>query len=197
MAKATKEKILAAALEMFSQNGYAGTNIRELTASLGMVKSSIYKHFASKEEIWDDLLDAMILLEKAGKTRAPESSSYSTQYEDQKQYVSVTERIEKGKKAEGESAGKKIREILGKIWHVLSRNFLAICREGETIVKIPLWVALIVLFASWFTVLVLVVVSLFFGCRYRFVGEADMQAANDSMDKAANAADRANEDFKK
>ena len=144
-----------------------------------------------------DLLDAMILLEKAGKTRAPESSSYSTQYEDQKQYVSVTERIEKGKKAEGESAGKKIREILGKIWHVLSRNFLAICREGETIVKIPLWVALIVLFASWFTVLVLVVVSLFFGCRYRFVGEADMQAANDIMDKAANAADKAKEEFKK
>ena len=76
-------------------------------------------------------------------------------------------------------------------------GFLAICREGETIVKIPLWVALIVLFASWFTVLVLVVVSLFFGCRYRFVGEADMQAANDIMDKAANAADKAKEEFKK
>ena len=34
MAKDTKERILAAALEMFSQNGYAGTNIREITASL-------------------------------------------------------------------------------------------------------------------------------------------------------------------
>ena len=45
MARDTKEKILAAALEMFSQNGYVGTNIRELTASLGLVKSSMYKHF--------------------------------------------------------------------------------------------------------------------------------------------------------
>ena len=60
MAKDTKERILAAALDLFSQNGYAGTNIRELTASLGMVKSSMYKHFESKEAIWDSLLDESI-----------------------------------------------------------------------------------------------------------------------------------------
>ena len=60
MAKDTKERILATALELFSQNGYASTNIRELTASLGMVKSSIYKHFADKEDIWNTLLDRMI-----------------------------------------------------------------------------------------------------------------------------------------
>ena len=60
MAKDTKERILAAALDMFSQNGYAGTNIRELTASLGLVKSGLYKHFKRKEEIWNSLLDEMI-----------------------------------------------------------------------------------------------------------------------------------------
>ena len=60
MAKDTKERILATALELFSQNGYAGTNIRELTAALGLVKSSMYKHFASKEDIWNALLDEMI-----------------------------------------------------------------------------------------------------------------------------------------
>lgn len=57
MATNTKEKILDVALEMFSRNGYAGTNIRELTASLGMVKSSLYRHFSSKEEIWKTLID--------------------------------------------------------------------------------------------------------------------------------------------
>ncbi|MBQ4437167.1 MAG: TetR/AcrR family transcriptional regulator [Clostridia bacterium] len=61
MAKDTKERILTAALEMFSQNGYAGTNIRELTASLGLVKSSMYRHFESKEQIWNALLDEMIV----------------------------------------------------------------------------------------------------------------------------------------
>ena len=60
MAKDTKERILSAALEMFSQNGYAGTNIRELTASLGLVKSSMYRHFTCKEDIWNALLDEMI-----------------------------------------------------------------------------------------------------------------------------------------
>ena len=60
MAKDTRERILAIALEKFSQNGYAGTNIRALTASLGLVKSSVYKHFAGKEEIWNALLDGMI-----------------------------------------------------------------------------------------------------------------------------------------
>ena len=60
MAKDTRERILAAALEMFSQNGFAGTNIRELSASLGMGKSSLYRHFESKEAIWNALLDEMI-----------------------------------------------------------------------------------------------------------------------------------------
>ena len=60
MANDTKERILDAALEMFSQNGYAGTNIRELSASLGLVKSGVYKHFESKEAIWNALLDRMI-----------------------------------------------------------------------------------------------------------------------------------------
>ena len=36
MANDTKEKILDAALELFSQKGYEGTNIRELSASLGL-----------------------------------------------------------------------------------------------------------------------------------------------------------------
>lgn len=60
MAKGTKERILDEALRQFSQKGYDGTNIRELTASLGLVKSSMYKHFGSKEDIWNALLDEMI-----------------------------------------------------------------------------------------------------------------------------------------
>ena len=60
MSRDTKERILTAALELFSQKGYEGTNIRELSASLGLVKSGIYKHYESKEDIWNALLDRMI-----------------------------------------------------------------------------------------------------------------------------------------
>ena len=49
MANDTKERILDAALEMFSRN-----------ASLGLVKSGVYKHYESKEAIWNALLDKMI-----------------------------------------------------------------------------------------------------------------------------------------
>lgn len=59
MARDTKSKLLESALEMFSKNGYAGTNIRELSASLGLGKSSMYRHFESKEEIWNAMLDEM------------------------------------------------------------------------------------------------------------------------------------------
>lgn len=60
MAKDTKERILAKALELFSQKGYEGTNINELMESVGLVKSAVYRHFESKEEIWDALLDKLI-----------------------------------------------------------------------------------------------------------------------------------------
>ena len=60
MAKDTKERILAKALELFSQKGYEGTNIKEIMVSLGLVKSAMYRHFESKEEIWNALLDRLI-----------------------------------------------------------------------------------------------------------------------------------------
>ena len=60
MAKDTKEKILTKALELFSQKGYEGTNINELMGSVGLVKSAMYRHFNSKEEIWNALLDRLI-----------------------------------------------------------------------------------------------------------------------------------------
>ena len=60
MANDTKERILAAALQMLSRSGCAGTDIRELTASLGMAKSGAYRHFESKEAILNALPDGMI-----------------------------------------------------------------------------------------------------------------------------------------
>ena len=59
MAKDTKERILAKALEQFSQNGYERTNIKEIMVSLGLVKSAMYRHFESKEDIWNTLLDRL------------------------------------------------------------------------------------------------------------------------------------------
>lgn len=59
MENTTKIRILDEALIMFAENGYKGTNLRDLAARLGLSKSALYKHYASKEEIWKALLDRM------------------------------------------------------------------------------------------------------------------------------------------
>ena len=59
MESKTKSRILDAALVMFAENGYNGTNLRDLAASLGLTKSALYKHYVSKEAIWNALLDRM------------------------------------------------------------------------------------------------------------------------------------------
>ncbi|MBR6645941.1 MAG: TetR/AcrR family transcriptional regulator, partial [Clostridia bacterium] len=55
----TKSRILDEALVMFAENGYKGTNLRDLAAQLGLSKSALYKHYKSKEDIWNCLLDRM------------------------------------------------------------------------------------------------------------------------------------------
>ena len=59
MENTTKEKILDAALASFAVNGYKGTNLRDLAAGMGLSKSALYKHYASKEDIWNASLNRM------------------------------------------------------------------------------------------------------------------------------------------
>jgi AcrR family transcriptional regulator len=47
----TRQRILVAAVELFSASGYAGTSIRDIADALGMTKAALYYHFAGKEEI--------------------------------------------------------------------------------------------------------------------------------------------------
>ena len=59
MENTTKEKILDAALVSFAENGYRGTNLRDLAAGMGLSKSALYRHYESKEDIWNAVLDRM------------------------------------------------------------------------------------------------------------------------------------------
>ncbi|WP_151734005.1 TetR/AcrR family transcriptional regulator ['Paenibacillus yunnanensis' Narsing Rao et al. 2020] len=52
----TKERILAAALDMFSVDGYWTVSIRDIGKAVGIKESSIYYHFKNKEEILHTLL---------------------------------------------------------------------------------------------------------------------------------------------
>ena len=59
MENTTKEKILDAALVSFAENGYKGTNLRDLAAGLELSKSALYRHYESKEDIWNAVIDQM------------------------------------------------------------------------------------------------------------------------------------------
>ena len=59
MENTTKTRILEQALVSFARDGYKGTNLRDLAAELGLTKSALYKHYESKEAIWNALIDRM------------------------------------------------------------------------------------------------------------------------------------------
>lgn len=55
--KTTKTEILNAALSVFSQKGYEGALLRDISSSLGITKAALYKHYESKEALWNALID--------------------------------------------------------------------------------------------------------------------------------------------
>lgn len=60
MASDTRERILDAALTLFAEKGYEGTNLLDIAESVGIVKSAIYRHFSGKEELWDAVIEMMV-----------------------------------------------------------------------------------------------------------------------------------------
>lgn len=51
-------EILDAALEVFSRTGYENGSMREIAAAVGVSEPALYRHFASKEEMFLALIEA-------------------------------------------------------------------------------------------------------------------------------------------
>src|SRR2546423_15701713 len=47
----TRSRIQAIALELFAEQGYEKTSLREIAERLGVTKAALYYHFKSKEDI--------------------------------------------------------------------------------------------------------------------------------------------------
>jgi len=56
MAGDTKERILETALALFAQSGYLGTSMHDIAKELGITKGALYKHYASKQAIFDAIV---------------------------------------------------------------------------------------------------------------------------------------------
>ncbi|PXX58117.1 TetR family transcriptional regulator [Nocardia tenerifensis] len=55
----TKAALLDAALQLFARNGFAGTSIRSIAREVGLSESVLYAHFASKQAIFDAVLNTL------------------------------------------------------------------------------------------------------------------------------------------
>jgi AcrR family transcriptional regulator len=51
-----KDQILREAARLFAQDGYQGTSIRGIAAACGITEAAIYRHFASKERLYESAI---------------------------------------------------------------------------------------------------------------------------------------------
>ncbi len=58
--KQTREGLLKAAAEVFTERGYHKTLISDIVSRAGVAQGTFYLHFASKREVFDGLLDTMM-----------------------------------------------------------------------------------------------------------------------------------------
>lgn len=66
--------VLRRAIELFNRQGYDATSMGDIAAELGLTKSAIYHHVASKEELLSAALDEAL----AGLTRAVDGASQAS-----------------------------------------------------------------------------------------------------------------------
>ena len=71
--KTSKEEIINTAVKMFARDGFEAVSMSMLAGALGITKGALYRHFESKQDIFDSIMDRMIALdgERAEENRVP------------------------------------------------------------------------------------------------------------------------------
>ncbi|MCR5791258.1 MAG: hypothetical protein K6G83_15350 [Lachnospiraceae bacterium] len=142
-----------------------------------------------------DLLDAMVYLEKTGKTSRPAPSVYSTQYEEQSGYENVEDHREK--EPTGRGFATRLKHVFSVIWRTLLDNSISMrSKSGEEVLKVPLILLFVLVLLGFGVIIPVMVVLLFFGFRYNIVGEKDMPNVNEMLNRAGDVAENMKEEFK-
>ena len=168
----------------------------------------------------NDVLDALIYLEKQGKVEPPNGGGfYTNQAEYDKWYRNYgsdtrnshydrrkrrpargrRKRMEQDVYEEGRfgTVAKKFASFLGKALHVGNRTMIEIFKSDTRIMSVPLTVVVLLCIFLFPYTLIGIVVSLFFGIRYRVGGAVlDNNPVNSAIDAVANAAEKLKESIK-
>ncbi len=147
------------------------------------------------EEANGDILDAMIALEKAGKVQGPQQSQYTTREAQQSVYRDVPAAVEKTNDTKGKSIFKDIGAAIKRGFQYTVDNSLKVVRNGQEIIKLPLWISIIALLCAWELLVIVIIVSLFCDCRYSIVGKNDAAEVNNVMNQASDFAGKVKTSF--
>lgn len=60
----TKERILMKALELFARDGYEAVSTGMIAGELGLAKSALYKHYRSKQNIFEKIVERLYALDE-------------------------------------------------------------------------------------------------------------------------------------
>ena len=139
---------------------------------------------ALEESDWD-LLDAMVKLEKSGKTAGPRQSDFRTSAETQEDYVAVKDKVmeQQNKKVH---VGRTLGDVFRSFFRVCRDNAFCVNRAGEQVFRLPLIAMLVILLFTWKILIPVMIIALFFGFRYSFEGKDELKDANKFMDTAGN-----------
>ena len=69
--EARRRQIIEAAAALFARKGFGGTTTREVAAAAGISEPTIFKHFATKEELYAAIIEAKTQTEAILESAAP------------------------------------------------------------------------------------------------------------------------------
>lgn len=146
------------------------------------------------EECGGDLLDAMVYLEKQGKVKKPKRESFTTQYEEPEK---IQEAADNAKNTSGiGDMLNRFFEWCRKLIQKGNETMFKVERNDKNIICIPVTVFVIICLFFFWAVFFIMVIGLFFGCRYSFegIGKVNLDV-NKAMDNAADAAEKIKNEF--
>ena len=140
-----------------------------------------------------DMLDAIIALEKAGKVNS--QASFTTTSPESSPYKDVPAVVDQTNKTEGKSFFKDLGAAIKRGFRYTVDNSVRVVRNDVEVIKLPLWISIIAMLAAWELLLIVIVISLFFDCRYSVVGKDDANEVNRVIDQASTFAGKVKESW--
>ena len=151
---------------------------------------------AALEQTGGELLDAIVLLERQGKVKEPAHSTFSTEYEEQKEYIKVRDKVEEQENS-APSMGRTIGRLFRGLIRFIKQTTFIVTKGEDTVFTMPTLIFVLLLFFFWEVLAPVMVIALFFGVRYSFEGEEEAEKANSILHKAGDFAQDVKSEFTK